>query len=102
MNLQKFAVIVLLPFGALSLYALWQVGYVGLFRYQLAEPAGWQVLSDLVVSLVIVLAYMGPELKRVGRSVAPWVILTLLLGSFGPLVYLAFFRPRYVLTVEGA
>lgn len=93
MNLQKFAVFTLLPFGALSLYALWQVGYVGLFQYQLAEPAGWQVLCDLVVSLIIVLAYIDPELKRVEKSVLPWVALTLALGSFGPLLYLAFFRP---------
>ena len=94
MNKQMLAMIILLPFGILSVYALWEVGYIGLFEYQLQHAAGWQVLADLVVALVLVLSWMAPELKKVGRSVLPWVVLTLLLGSFGPLLYLAFFRSR--------
>ena len=94
MNKQLLAMIILLPFGALSLYALWQVGYIGLFQYQLDHPAGWQVLADLVVALVLVVSWMVPELKKAGYSTMPWIILTLLLGSFGPLLYLAFFRNR--------
>ena len=97
MNKQLLAIIMLVPFSVLSLYALWQVGYIGLFEYQFNHPAGWQVLADLVVALVLVVSWMVPELKKAGYSTAPWIILTLFLGSFGPLLYLAFFRNRVVI-----
>ena len=82
------AIIILFPFSLLSLYAMAEVGYLGLFEYQLQSPAGWQVLADLVVALVLVLSWMVPDAKRSGRNPVPWVVLTLLSGSFGPLLYL--------------
>jgi len=82
------AIIILFPFSLLSLYAMAEVGYIGLFEYQLQSPAGWQVLADLVVALVLVLSWLVPDAKSTGRNPAPWVVLTLLSGSFGPLLYL--------------
>ena len=98
MRKHVFASIVLLPFTALSLFALWQVGYIGLFQFQLQSAAGWQVLADLVIALVMVLSWMVPELKKAGYSPVPWIGLTLILGSFGPLFYLAFFRNKVLQT----
>ena len=86
---RTLAALVLVPFLGLTLYALAEVGYVGLFAYQLASPAGWQVFVDLVIALVMVLGWMIPEAQRSGRSPWPWVVATLLLGSIGPLLYLA-------------
>ena len=48
MNRRIIAIVILAPFSALTLYALLEVGYVGLFDHQLQSPAGWQVLVDLV------------------------------------------------------
>jgi hypothetical protein len=89
MNTRTLAIIVLIPFTLLTVYAVAQVGYVGLFEYQLGSPAGWQVLADLVIALMLVLTYLVPEARKAGRNPWPWVVMTLFLGSIGPLLYLA-------------
>jgi hypothetical protein len=80
--------VVLVAFGALSALALAQVGYVGLFAYQLGHVAGVQVLVDLAVALTLVCAWMVVDARRTGRNPWPWVVATALFGSFGPLGYL--------------
>lgn len=89
-NRRTLAIIVLVPFTLLTAYAVQQVGYIGIFDYQRHSPAGWQVLVDLVIALVLVLSWLIPEARRAGRNPWPWVLVTLFLGSFGPLVYLVF------------
>ncbi len=85
---RKIALIILFPFTALSLYALMQVGYIGIIDYHRHSPAGWQVFTDLVIALILVMTWMIPDAKRNGRNPWLWVVLTLFLGSFGPLLYL--------------
>ncbi len=88
MTRQLLALALLIPFSVLSLYALKEVGYIGLFRFQLQSPAGWQVLADLVIACVLIFTWMIPEAKSNGRNPWPFVGITLFLGSFGPLLYL--------------
>lgn len=78
---------IMVPFSVLSLYALWQVGYWGLFQYQFDHPAGWQVLTDLVVALTLVLFWIVKDARENQRSPWLWIGMTLALGSFGPLLY---------------
>ena len=80
--------ILLLPFSVLTVYAVAQVGYVGIFTYHLHSPAGWQVFTDLVIALLLVMLWMVTDARRNGRNPWPYVVTTLLLGSFGPLLYL--------------
>ena len=82
------ASLVLLDFSALSIWALSEVGYVGLFQYALASPAGIQVLVDLCLALALVCVWMVADARRRGATVAPFLLLTLTLGSIGPLSYL--------------
>ncbi|MDJ0879020.1 MAG: DUF2834 domain-containing protein [Halieaceae bacterium] len=90
MNARKlFAIAILIPFSLLTIYAVMEAGYVGIFDYQRHSPAGWQVFADLVIALLLVFVWMIPDARRAGRNPWPWVVLTLLLGSFGPLLYLA-------------
>ncbi len=89
---RTLAILILIPFSILSAYAVMQVGYLGIFEYHLHSPAGWQVITDLVIALVLVLLWLVPDAKRTGRSPWPWVAMTLVLGSFGPLLYLLFGR----------
>ncbi len=84
------ALAILPPFAVLTAYAVSQVGYIGIVDYHRHSPAGWQVFTDLVISLVLLLTWLIPEARKAGRAVWPWVLLTLLLGSFGPLLYLTF------------
>ena len=89
MNINKtLCVVLLVPFALLSLYALQQVGYTGIIRYHLPSPAGWQVFADLVVALTLLVTLMIRDAKRTGRTVWPYLLATVLLGSFGPLAYL--------------
>ena len=77
-----------IPFFIVTVYAVTTVGYTGIFEYHVPSPAGWQVFLDLVVALVLVLSWMIADARRRGRTVWPYVVATLLLGSFGPLAYL--------------
>jgi len=88
MNTRILAIAILIPFTLLTLYAVSQVGYIGIFEYHLHSPAGWQVIADLVIALVLVLTWLVPEARKAGRNPWPWVVATLLLGSIGPLLYL--------------
>jgi drug/metabolite transporter (DMT)-like permease len=88
-NKRTLAIIILIPFGLLTLYAIAQVGYVGIFDYHRHSPAGWQVFTDLVIALLLVLSWLIPEARKAGRNPWPWVLVTLFMGSIGPLLYLA-------------
>ncbi|MEL7023568.1 MAG: DUF2834 domain-containing protein [Pseudomonadota bacterium] len=89
MSRKSLAIAMLVPFLVLTAYAVWKVGYIGIFDYHRHSPAGWQVFTDLVIALVLVLSFMVPEARRKGRTVWPWVLMTLTLGSIGPLLFLA-------------
>ena len=94
MNKRILAIVILIPFTLLTAYAVMEVGYVGIFDYHRHSPAGWQVITDLVIALVLVLAWLIPEARKAGKNPWPWVVMTLFLGSFGPLLYLVFAAPR--------
>ena len=89
MKRRTIAIALLVPFVALTAYALAEVGYVGILDYHRHSPAGWQVFTDLVVALVLVLLWLVPEARARGRNPWPWVALTIVAGSIGPLLYLA-------------
>lgn len=65
-----------------------QTGLLGFYRQLLASPAAWQTLADVAIALSLVLVWMHQDARRSGRAFWPWVPLTLLLGSIGPLLYL--------------
>ncbi|MFZ4757817.1 MAG: DUF2834 domain-containing protein [Burkholderiaceae bacterium] len=81
-------VVVSLAFGALSTVAMLEHGYLGILLPHFQSSAGLQVLVDLVIALLLVMAWMVIDARRTGRTVWPWLVLTLLAGSFGPLGYL--------------
>ena len=80
--------IVLLPFALLSSAALLHHGYWGLFETSLQTLAGAQVLADLVIALSLVSLWLWRDARATGRNPWPWLVLTLVAGSFGPLAYL--------------
>ena len=89
MNTKTLAWVLLIPFLGLTAYALMEVGYIGIFDYHRHSPAGWQVFTDLVLSLLLILLWLVPHAKANGRN--PWifVVITLGAGVIGPLLYLA-------------
>jgi len=78
----------LVAFSAFSAYVVYQYGYIGLFEQALTNAATLQVLLDLIIALSFVLAWMWNDARERGISIVPYVLLTLTLGSIGPLLYL--------------
>jgi hypothetical protein len=79
---------VLLGFSILTTYAVYIYGYVGFFREVTSNAASLTLLVDLVISLTIILVYMGNDAREHSISVLPYLLLTLAFGSVGPLLYL--------------
>lgn len=78
----------LADFSALSLYAMYEHGYVGIWEAGLANWATMQVLADLVIACVLIAIWIVGDARARGLSPWPYVAITLVGGSFGPLLYL--------------
>lgn len=81
-------VLVLLDFAALSGWAIYEVGYLGIFAAGLAGPGAMQVLADLVIACALACVWMITDARSQGMNPWPYVLITLVAGSFGPLLYL--------------
>ena len=90
---QILLAIVLLDFTGFTAWVLWEHGYVGFLELALANPATIQVAVDLVIALSFVLVWMWQDARSRGVSPVPYALLTLVLGSIGPLLYLVL-RPE--------
>jgi len=78
---------IFLPFALYSAYTLMQVGYIGIWTSH-AHIAGVQVLSDLIIACILAMVWMWRDAQASGRTVWPYILVTLTMGSFGPLSYL--------------
>lgn len=81
-------VTVLAAFTLFSVYAIEGTGYFGLLAPHFESAGGLQVLLDLVIALSLVLVWMYQDSKARGTAFLPYLVLTLTLGSIGPLLYL--------------
>lgn len=75
-------------FGALSAVALIDVGYFGIIAPHFQSWGAGQVLADLVILAVLSCLWMLADARQRGLNAWPFVIATLVAGSFGPLFYL--------------
>lgn len=88
MNRRIISIVLLVPFLALTGWALMNGGIMGIFNtYQ--TPGGAQVFVDLIISLILLITFLVPHAKARGRNPWIWVVLTLGLGSISPLLYFA-------------
>jgi hypothetical protein len=86
-------VITLILFATLTAAGLWQEGLAGIVAPHFQSLAGGQVFADLVIALSLVIVGIWHDAKAQGRNPWPWIIATLAVGSFGPLVYLLTRKP---------
>lgn len=80
--------LILIPFTALTALAVHHEGYLGFIPVHTSSVWGYQVIADLVIALALFLSFMIPDARRRGLSPWPFVALTLVLGSIGPLTYM--------------
>ena len=79
---------VLIVFGALTGYTL--AHYGGLFAwlaFYTRDPASWQVVTDLVITMCLLLVFIRRDAQANDRPFVPWAVFCLVVGSFGPLLY---------------
>ena len=81
--------LVLLAFGALTAAALLDVGYLGILRPHFESFGAGQVLADLVIVCTLSCIWMVRDAPAQGLNPWPFVVITFIAGSFGPLTYLA-------------
>ena len=79
---------VIVAFAVLTVLALADVGYLGIIAPHFQSFGEGQVLADLVIALVLACSWMIADGRTSGLNPWPFVVLTLLAGSFGPLFYL--------------
>jgi Protein of unknown function DUF2834 len=80
--------LVFLAFGVYSAYAIFELGYLGVFSSSFANAGTLQVFLDLVIACLLILTWLVRDARDKGRNPWPYVVLTLAAGSFGPLLYL--------------
>ena len=80
--------IVLVGFAVLTGYALLDVGYAGIFAAGMHNSGAIQIFVDLVIVCSLACIWMFFDGRT--RQVNPWpyIVLTVLAGCFGPLLYL--------------
>jgi hypothetical protein len=81
-------ILILILFTPLSAIALWYHGYWGILAPHFQSFGEAQVLADLVIALSLAMVWMWQDAKASDRNPWPWILATLILGSFGPLGYL--------------
>lgn len=81
-------VVVFIAFGLLTTLALLDVGYIGILEPHFRSWGGAQVFVDLVIVGVLACIWMSHDAREHGLSAWPFVLITLVAGSFGPLLYL--------------
>ncbi len=89
MNAKQLGIaVVLADFAALTAYAVYQYGYLEFFRVAMTNAITIQLSIDLVIALSLITLWMWRDARERGMSVVPYLVVTLFLGSLGPLLYL--------------
>jgi hypothetical protein len=79
---------VIAGFGVLTALALMDVGYFGILSPHFQSWGGAQVFFDLVIACLLACIWMMSDARERGLAAWPFVLITLVMGSFGPLLYL--------------
>jgi hypothetical protein len=79
---------VLVDFSALTAWAVWKHGYIGIFELAVSSWGSALLFVDLVIALGLALVWMMGDHRERGLAFVPYALLTLAFGSVGPLLYL--------------
>lgn len=87
--LSRALFVILALFLGLTGYAGYEHGLCGFFKLILANSATLTITTDLTIALGMVSVWLWRDARARGISPYPFLIMTLALGSAGPLLYLA-------------
>ena len=80
--------VLLVGFSALTAEVVIRDGYTGWLRIAASNPSAGLLLVDLTIALSLVIAWMIRDARARNATVWPFAVLTVALGSVGPLAYL--------------
>ena len=80
--------VVIAGFSVLTVLALMDVGFLGILAPHFQSWGGAQVFIDLVIVAILACIWMAHDAPERGLSAWPFIVVTLIAGSFGPLLYL--------------
>lgn len=75
-------------FAAFTAWALFDVGYIGIFEGGMLTSGSQQIMIDLVIALGLFIVWMINDAKQRSINPIPWVAGILATGSLAALVYL--------------
>ena len=81
--------VVIAAFAVLTTIALLDVGYWGILAPHFRSWGAGQVFADLVILAVLACIWMRRDTAKSGLVAWPFILITIVAGSFGPLFYLA-------------
>lgn len=84
---KSLLILALIALGAVTAVALWMEGLGGIFGAIAHSYGSMQIFADLIIALTLVMVWMWRDAKNTGRNIWPWIVITLVAGSFGPLLY---------------
>ncbi|HQL00936.1 MAG TPA: hypothetical protein PK090_09185 [Smithellaceae bacterium] len=87
-------IVTLLAFTILTVIAVINDGLTGIFGSIFSSWGSLQIFADLVIALVLVIIWMWHDAKVSGRNPWGWIIATLAIGVFSPLVYLLVYKTK--------
>ena len=79
---------VTVSFFVLTAVAIMDVGYFGILAPHFRSWGGAQVFTDLVILALLACIWMWNDAGERGLPAWPFIVVTLVAGSFGPLLYL--------------
>ncbi|RPH48847.1 MAG: DUF2834 domain-containing protein [Desulfobacteraceae bacterium] len=85
---RNLLIITLIALSTITILALKYDGLWGIFAPNFQSFAEFQIYFDLVIVLGLFLVWMWRDATAAGCNPWPWLLLTLSVGSIGPLVYL--------------
>ncbi len=80
--------LVLGDFAGLTAWALYEQGLSGMIAIATGSPMGIAMAVDLTIALTLACAWMWSDARSRGASAVPYLLLTCMTGSVGPLLYL--------------
>ena len=80
--------VVIALFSVLTALALMDVGYLGIIEPHFQSWGAGQVFADLVIVATLACVWMFADSRTSGINAWPFIAITLVAGSFGPLLYL--------------
>ena len=79
---------VLIAFGGLTGYAVYDVGILGIFGAGAASSGAVQIFVDLIIVCGLACIWMYFDAPKRNLNPWPYIVITVLTASFGPLLYL--------------